>query len=684
MYLCKHCGDISEWILYNLLDADMNISLKHHKVRSRELVLLYHLALIMSIMTLCRVVFYVYNYSYFNHIKGAALWEAVCGGALFDGAAIAYSNSLYFLLLLLGVLLPVRWERSRVVRIVRDASFLIPNLLNIFLNISDTGYYPFALKRTSLSVFTEFANENVANLYGKFVVLFWPLTLCFIGLVVLLFVGYYFVRLDRTESVSPGSGWRRCLLALVEVMVLGLVAFFTIRGKVSFLDRPMKTLHANNFVNDPRDRDLVLNTMFTMIRTSQQHTLKEYNFMPPEEIGRYFSPLFQAKPLSETDSLYGAYRGKNVVLILLEGFAREYTGFLNRDVPGYPSYTPFLDSLMSESLVFGHAFANGRVSIDAMPAALTALPSLDVRFVSSHYAGNKQRSLPELLARQGYTGTFYHGAPKGSMAFDAFVKQIGVKKYFGLKEHGNDADFDGSWGIFDEPFLQSVAGAMMAEREPFFATIFTLSSHTPYRLPDAYKGAFDKGTLPIHPVVQYADMALARFFGTIRTASWFDNTLFVLMADHATASDRPEYQNVGGRFAIPIIFYDPKGGLKGEIDEYVVQQSDLLPTILYLMGDTTPIISYGSNMLDKDAPHYSLNCENDTFIMLHRDFTLSMSRAGESMFAPPSPLMQHPLSALPVPLDSIDVKGYEWKLKAIVQDFTRRVIQNDLVPAEDQ
>ena len=139
-----------------------------YSTRSRELVFFYHLGLALLIMALCRVVYYLYNYTYFAHISAGDFVDIDLGGLLFDGASIAYTNAVYFILLLLGVFLPARWEQHKVFVGLRSATYLIPNILNIFLNISDTGYYAFALKRTSMSVFSEFQNESALNLYGKY------------------------------------------------------------------------------------------------------------------------------------------------------------------------------------------------------------------------------------------------------------------------------------------------------------------------------------------------------------------------------------------------------------------------------------------------------------------------------------------------------------------------------------
>lgn len=647
-----------------------------YRTNSRELTLLYHLVLVFVLMTCCRGIYYLYNYSYFSHISVSELGDAFLGGLLFDGASIFYTNALYFLLLLFGRFLPYRWETSRAFIGIRSTLYLLPNLLNIFVNISDTGYYPFVLKRTSMSIFSEFQNDNVFGLYSKYLVTFWPLTLLFFLLVGLLWVGYGMVRFERRPSHGGIGGWILKGFTLVEVGLLGLIGLMTIRGEVGFENRPMTTLRANNFVRKPQDRALVLNTTFTMLRTSRKASLPELQYFTQDEIAQYFNSVYKAQPLHEGDTLFGAFRDKNVVFIILESFAKEYSHYLNQEVSDYPTYMPFLDELMSRSLTFKYAFANGRTSIEAMPSGLTSLPALGINFVLSHYATNDLMSLPLQMDQAGYSTIFYHGAPKGSMGFDAFVKQIGIQDYFGKEQHGRDEDYDGTWGIFDDKFLQTVARHIGQRPSPFWATIFTLSSHAPYTIPEEYADQCQPGTQNIHRAVRYADIALRKFFDAIKDEPWYHDTLFVLMADHASQSDRPEYQNVGGRFAIPIIFHDPSSRLVGTEDRYVVQQADILPSLLYLMGDSTAVTSFGHNMFDPEADHFVVNYENDHHVLLHRDFTMTMDAAGSCVLTPSSPLVQCPLDY--TPSDSIDTSWYEKVLKAYVQDYNHKVIHDAL------
>src|SRR5690606_14279042 len=146
----------------------------------------------------------------------------------------------------------------------------------------------------------------------------------------------------------------------------------------------------------------------------------------------------------------------------------------------------------------------------------------------------------KLLGEKGYETAFFHGAPNGSMGFSAYMQLAGIKNYYGKNEYNNDDDFDGIWGIWDEPFMQFMAKKLDTFKQPFFSSFFSLSSHHPFKVPEHYAGKFPKGQLPLHEPIGYVDNALRQFFNTASKSEWYKNTLFVIVADHASMIHFPE------------------------------------------------------------------------------------------------------------------------------------------------
>ena len=352
---------------------------------------------------------------------------------------------------------------------------------------------------------------------------------------------------------------------------------------------------AHRHTQNPIHSNLVLNSVFSFFRTIGTNHFKEVHFVDEKFINDNIHP-------------YKFYESKtpnprpNIVIFIVESLGREYIGAFNEDknIPDYVSYTPFLDSLSKESLIFPNTFANGRQSIHGMSSILAGIPALKDAFTSSPYANQDIQSIVSIANELGYDTSFYHGAPNGSMGFLGFSNILGFKHYFGKTEYNNDADWDGIWAIWDEPFLQYFA-KNTGKQQPFLTTVFTASSHHPYNIPDQYKGKFKKGFVEMHEPIQYTDYALKKYFETAKKQPWFENTIFVITGDHTNKVHYPEYQKNMNIFAVPLIFYSPNPiyGLKGKNNE-LAQQIDIYPTLSELIGYNKPIRSWGRSLISPE------------------------------------------------------------------------------------
>jgi phosphoglycerol transferase MdoB-like AlkP superfamily enzyme len=357
-----------------------------------------------------------------------------------------------------------------------------------------------------------------------------------------------------------------------------------------------------------------------------------------------------------------------VVVIILESFSAAYSQRLSGQATGY---MPFLDSLMAEGLTFSRAYANGRRSIDGVPAILAAIPKLsEEAFISSPYATIPFTSFASVLKEQGYATSFFHGGRNGTMGFDTFTRSAGYDRYVGRDEYPHDGDDDGSWGIRDRPFLQFYAAELARMPQPFHSVAFTLSSHHPYRLAPEDEQRYAGGTMPIHPTLRYADDALRAFFSTASTMPWFSNTLFVITADH-TADLQRNGQLSGSAFDlwIPLVYYMP-GHIAPQQVERTTQQIDILPTTLDLIGQPTPIFSFGSSALRNDRLPSAVS-EGSATWMIVTDSVELRSDGDRVLWVGPAP-------GLPDPGASTVDKANR-TLQAAIQQFNGHLLQRDLV-----
>ena len=224
-------------------------------------------------------------------------------------------------------------------------------------------------------------------------------------------------------------------------------------------------------------------------------------------------------------------------------------------------------------------------------------------YVVTPYATNEVSSLADCLNRKGYTTAFFHGAPNGSMGFQAFARAAHFNRYYGMDEYNGEDAFDGTWAIWDEEFLQFFAHTMDTLPQPFLTTVFTASSHHPFKIPTRYEGHFPQGTIPLHQCVAYTDFALRRFFDYVSQQPWFDNTLFVLTADHTNQLTTPEYRNTRGLFAVPIAFYSPAWLAPDVRSQGAVSQIDIMPSVLNFLGYDKPYFAFGEDCLTQPKKH---------------------------------------------------------------------------------
>ena len=611
-----------------------------------------------------RVGFFLYNQSLFPLVNGQDLWGMLAGGIRFDIVALLYLNSLYIVM----VSLPFPFTYNKRYQRLAKWVFLISNGVGIALNLMDYAYYPFTLKRTTGTVFSQFSNEsNLFQLFLDFMLDYWYLVLLF-GLLLWLISKLY----DQLQEQRPLQfSWldytlRTALLLLVAFLFIGGV-----RGGWAHSTRPITLSNAGDYVKHPEEMNIVLNTPFSMLKTLKAVQLKALNYYSEAELNARYPVVKQPQPQASFEKM-------NVVFLIMESFAKEYVGALNTDLDGgnYKGYTPFLDSLIGESYTFTRTYANGRKSIDALPSVITGIPSVGEPFVLSIYSGNKTTSIAKLLGDEGYETAFFHGAPNGSMGFSAYMKLAGVQHYYGKNEYNNDADYDGIWGIWDEPFMQFMADKLDQMPEPFFAGFFSLSSHHPFKVPEQYKGVFPKGPLPVHEPIGYSDHALKQFFAKASQMPWFKNTLFVLCADHSTTSYLPEYSTPAQAFAIPILFYAPGKELKG-VKDRLVQQIDIMPTVLNYLGYNKPYFSFGSDAFGMDSNNFLVNNIGGTFNFFQGDYF--MTHNGQqplSLFnLRKDRLQKHNL----LELEKATVDSLDQQLKAFIQQYNYRMIHNKLV-----
>ena len=571
-----------------------------------------NMLLVMLVYTLSRVFFYWINIDLYPHVSFTHLMEMLAGGLRFDLTAILYINSLYLLL----VLLPLGTKiRNHPVYIhITNWTLWIPNILGFIVNCMDMVYVRFTNRRTTCTVFSEFQHDNnILQVVMQSLVDYWYVTV-FGVFIIILFV----VCTRKTWHIaSPRHRWIYYLRESAWMLISIYFIVIGIRGGFGKYTRPITISNALQYTNTPQETAILLNTPFSLMKSLENTTYLHPHYFSDQEAEKIFSPIHT----HATDS--NERLGKcNVVILILESFSKEYIGFYNHHIPNYDGYTPFLDSLLAHSITYQHSYASGRKSIDAMPSVLSSIPMLIEPYIVTPYSTNAVSSIAECLSREKYSTAFFHGAPNGSMGFQAYARSAGFERYFGMDEYDGIEAFDGTWAIWDEEFLQYYARQMSQMKQPFMTAIFTASSHHPFRIPERYKDAFPTGKLPIHQCIGYTDHALQKFFDFAKEQAWYENTLFVLTADHTNESYLPEYNNAKGLFEVPIAFYSPRWQTGELRTSEIVSQTDIMPSVLAYLGYKKPFFAFGEDALTQTKTHNWAICYNHPVYQLFSDSLL--------------------------------------------------------------
>ncbi len=625
--------------------------------------LFFRILLVYFFYFVARVLFYFYNNNLIAIDGFSDFLNLYYHGLAFDTTAILYVNGLFIVF----SIFPFWINASKKYQKFLCYLYFTTNLLAFATNFIDFIYYRFNFGRSTIAALDSLKHEsNKTLLFWNFLIGYWHVFLLF------FLCSYLWIRLYRKINLQTEVITKKIpyfAFSILMFLVITTLAIGGIRGDFKKSTRPINLIDASRYVKNVSQADVVLNTPFALIRTAFSNSFKKVNFVSQKTIDTLVMPVKQYKNNLPTKP--------NVVIFILESNGREYFKSFNRNtkISNYKGYAPFVDSLAQHSLVFSNAYANGYKSIHAVSSVLAGIPSFKDAFTSSPYPKQKTQSLVSVLESIGYKTSFFHGAPNGSMGFLGYGNILGIDQYFGKTEYNNDADFDGVWGIWDEPFFQYFNKTISQQKQPFLATLFSVTSHEPYQIPAKYEGKFPKGDVNIHQTIGYTDFALKQFFAKAKKQTWFNNTIFIMVGDHGNTIFYDEYKKVGNQNAVMMLLYSPNGKYVG-YDTDFAQQIDIYPTILDIIGYQKPFRSWGRSLVNKNsqAP-FVIKWTNNLYEMRSGNYTATFD--GKNMvgvYLKDDLDWKNNLISEKNP----EIEKLKTQLKAFVQDYMARIIDKKL------
>jgi arylsulfatase A-like enzyme len=638
------------------------------------------LVFLLLLFFLSRLFFYFYNYFIFAGNGFVDLLKLFVAGIRFDLPVIIYLNIPIILVFIFPYQNPLHYKPTGY---FLRGWFVVVNSLLILIDLSDGVFFHFTQKRSTADIFNFlFLSDDIKVLLPGFIKNYWFVPLLWIFSIIILWKVYAWLLPEKVYS--PVNKINKKTFGFQFAAFLLLIALFIVGGRGGLQLKPVTIIDASKHAS-AENIPLVLNTPFSIMTTFGQTGITPRQYFTDEKAQSVYPVLHKYGHVNRMNQ-------KNIVVLLLESFSKEYVGYFNH----YKGYTPFLDSLIAQALVFDNAFSNGLRSIDAIPAIVSGIPALmNEALITSVYSSNKMLSLPEILKSKGYYTAFFHGGTNGTMNFDGFASHAGFDDYFGRYEYNNDNDYDGTWGIYDEPFLQYVANKLNSVKQPFFAFEFTLSSHYPYKLPEKYVGKFKEGPLKIHKVISYADHSLKRFFETASKMPWYKNTLFVICADHPAQSVIPNdnntyeenteklplnkmafYNNLTGKYAIPLIFYAPGDTTIRGVMHQTIQQSDIFPALLHYLNVNNAFVAFGQSIYDTAAPQVAFQFYNGIYQLTQYPYSLEFDGNKTLALYNNETDLEHSDNLLLKQPEK--VKKLEQIIKAVLQQYSERLRENRL------
>jgi len=416
----------------------------------------------------------------------------------------------------------------------------------------------------------------------------------FIGSFITIVFGWKLSGRLVTKSSMPKWYWRPVLA--VCIVIIGVMG-----ARSSLGHRPLNPSMVA-FSTDPLINDLILNSSYSLAfamksMTSEKNAEDFYGKMPQDDViklvrqatGHPQDFINNQLPTVNRNNPMHHGKKKNLVILLQESLGARYVGGL-----GGLNLTPNLDKLIKEGWNFNHLYATGTRSVRGIEAVVTGFTPTPSRAVVK--LGKSQTgffTIAQLLKQYGYHNQFIYG---GESHFD------NMKSFFlgnGFNEIVDQKDFDdsayiGSWGASDEDLYDMAHQKFQQQaksEQPFFSLVFTSSNHSPYEFPDGRIKLVDEIKQTNNNAVKYSDYALGEFFKKARKSDYWENTVFIVIADH-DARIRGSVPIPVDRFHIPGVIIG--NGIKAKQDDRLVSSIDIPPTLLSLIGvqGETPMIGH--------------------------------------------------------------------------------------------
>lgn len=542
-----------------------------------------------------RAVFLLYHMPLTETLSGSTIFRTFLYGLRMDVSFASYICIFPFVLYLIKTIIP----KFRVRKIIRVYSIILIVVLS-FLITADLELYTawgFRMDATPL-LYLKNPEEMKASVSSApiFILVIIFSFLCFVFISLLK---YFNLRLMR--KLRPPTPFR----VITAVLLIG-VLFVPIRGGIQKIALNISDAYFSDqmFANHATI-NLPWNIMFSILNRNSEKNPFDY-FDDSNKVERTVNELYNTGT-PRTRFVLSTDR-PNIIFIILESFTAKWVGSLG----GVPGVTPQLDSIAADGLLFTNIYATGDRSEKGQVGILSGYPNQAINSIIK--MPTKTTGLPSLakvLEPYGYTCSYTYGGELEFANIKSYLMNTGytnlVSKYsFPLSMRTT------SWGVHDEFVFERFGEDLLKENQPFFSTIFSLSSHEPFDVPSKHFDDIETVEDQFKNSVYYTDSVLGVFMKKLRTAPFWNKTLVVIVADHGQPMPGPDPNDAPSKFHIPLVMTGGALTAKGR-DSIYGSQTDIITTVLHQMHLPADEFRWGKDLLDSSARSFAFYNFNNGF-----------------------------------------------------------------------
>jgi len=555
--------------------------------------------LFLVVSTLIRFIFLALDFSQVDH-SFIGLIKIFFVGLFFDLGTVSF---FYLVAALYFLLLPKRFYGLLVDRIICYFGLAVGLLIVYFSFFAEITFWDEFQRRFNFIAvdYLIYTYEVVKNINESY-----PLPILIGGMLLLVVLTIWLFKSKGVFKKAFGSTATFRQKLMPTLIALVLVSFYS--GTIENEDAEISNNRYNNELSKAG-----IYSFFAAFRNNELSYTEFYRTIPEQKALSMVEERIKAPSdslLNPQKNILRLVKGNvekrpNVVLVCVESLSASYLGVFGND----EKLTPNLDSIAKAEIYFTNLYATGTRTVRGMEAITMAVPPTPGRSIVKREHNQDLYTIGEVFKSKGYARTFFYGGDGYFDNMDKFFSGNGfdiVDRGRGFLPSGDivtkrnnieddEVTFENAWGVCDEDIFNKVlkeADKSSKQGKPFFNFIMTTSNHKPYTYPggriDVPSGTGRSGA------VKYTDYAIGDFLKKAKTKPWYDNTVFVIMADHC-ASSAGKWELDVANYRIPAIIVN-LDGLKGTQIDQQCSQIDVMPTLFSLLG-----WEYKNNFFGRDV-----------------------------------------------------------------------------------